>query len=65
MSGIASPPHKEDEQEQNDTSMLLFVLFFLCSQPAFLGKKVKILLNFTPPEALFLNNSIFMHTFAP
>ena len=51
MSGVASPPHKEDEQEQNNTNMLLFVLFFML-KARFLAIKAQILLNFPPPEAL-------------
>lgn len=45
--------------------MLLFVLFFFMLTARILTKKAKILLNFTPPKPFFLNNSIFMHTFAP
>ena len=60
MSGVANPPHKEDEQEQNNTNMLLFVLFFYAHGPHF-DKKGKNLFKISPPppEALFFEQFNF------
>lgn len=65
MSDVAGPPHKEDEQEQNNTQKAPVRPLFYAHSTLFSKKGTNLVKFYPPPKPFCLNNSFFMHNFAP